>query len=92
MLQTPCNGPVWHHARILPFAQKGSIEEGRESYQRAVCYAEILPELRLPKICRAPFLLLKAWDISCLENLDQLSNDGISCFCGARAAAHVLGS
>ena len=31
-------------------------------------------------------------DISRLENLDQLSNDGISCFCGACAAAHVLGS
>ena len=30
--------------------------------------------------------------MSRLENLDQLSNDGISCFYGARAAAHVLGS
>lgn len=30
-------------------------------------------------------------NISRLEKLGQLSNDGISCFCGAGAAAHVLG-
>lgn len=32
-----------------------------------------------------------SWELARrLENLHHLSNDGISCFCSARAAAHVL--